>query len=86
MAKIDVLRKGCFVEIDGKNVQLEMGEQEVSDTIANYMCTNKYATAIVEAIVLEEPEAEVEAEAVVEPTVESEVEVDTKGKQTKKSK
>ncbi len=74
MAKIDVLRKGCFVEIDGKNVQLEMGEQEVSDTIANYMCTNKYATAIVEA------------EAVVEPTVESEVEVDTKGKQTKKSK
>lgn len=44
MAKINVLRSGCF--FDGKEVQV--GEQEVSEKIATHMCTNKWATAIIE--------------------------------------
>lgn len=45
MTKINVLRSGCF--FDGKEVPV--GEQEVSYKIATHMCTNRWATAIVEA-------------------------------------
>ena len=49
MAKINVKRKGCFVTTEsGDFVELQMGEQEVSDKVAAYMCSNKYAVSVIE--------------------------------------
>lgn len=55
MAKVSVLVKGCYALKDGVNVELALGDNEVSDSIAANMVKNGWAIAVVEMPAVDKP-------------------------------
>ncbi|QDP48228.1 MAG: hypothetical protein Unbinned6437contig1000_82 [Prokaryotic dsDNA virus sp.] len=66
--KVNVTKAGHYIKVDGVTTELEKGEQEIADSVAEKMVKSGFAEAVKVEVKLEDIKEEEEVKAEVKPT------------------